>query len=419
MSAVGPDGRPTLATGPDDAAPQTAAIEAVPALVIGAGPAGLMAADVLSAAGHGVLLAEAMPSPARKLLMAGKSGLNLTKDEPPAAFRAALHRTGSVTLPEMNPAEVVAFAESLGQPTFTGSTGRVFPVAMKASPLLRAWLRRLEAQGVTLRSHWRWTGWDGDAFRFDTPEGVRLVRPRVAVLALGGASWPRLGSDGAWTGTLAAEGVRLAPLRPANMGFRVDWSPAMAALFGRPVKGTALRAGALSSRGEWVITAAGIEGGAVYEIASALRDGAAGTVDLAPDLTPAELARRFARPRGRLSLGNWLRRCLPDPVKVALLLEWGRPLPGDPAGWADLTKGLPLRHEGPMAIETAISSAGGVTWDSVTKAQELRALPDVFVAGEMLDWEAPTGGYLLTACLGSGLHAGRAAAARLASMAAG
>ena len=411
MSAVGPDGRPTLATGPDDAAPQTAAIEAVPALVIGAGPAGLMAADVLSAAGHGVLLAEAMPSPARKLLMAGKSGLNLTKDEPPAAFRAALHRTGSVTLPEMNPAEVVAFAESLGQPTFTGSTGRVFPVAMKASPLLRAWLRRLEAQGVTLRSHWRWTGWDGDAFRFDTPEGVRLVRPRVAVLALGGASWPRLGSDGAWTGTLAAEGVRLAPLRPANMGFRVDWSPAMAALFGRPVKGTALRAGALSSRGEWVITAAGIEGGAVYEIASALRDGAAGTVDLAPDLTPAELARRFARPRGRLSLGNWLRRCLPDPVKVALLLEWGG-RPDTPGGWAQTAKALPLRHAGSAPLDRAISTAGGVT-AAALDGLELVSRPGTFVAGEMLDWEAPTGGYLLTGCLASGRAAGRAAAERL------
>ena len=402
--------------------------EAVEALVIGAGPAGLMAAEILSQSGRRVVVVEAMPTPARKFLMAGKSGLNLTKDEPFHAFaqrfilgsggRLPPHPRGFFDEEEsrFGPAEVMAWVRGLGIELFTGSTGRVFPVGMKASPLLRAWLGRLRGGGVELRTRWRWIG---GGWRFETPDGPRDIRPRVVVLALGGASWPRLGSDAAWVPWLKDAGVGIAPFRPANVGFRVSWSAPMARHFGAAVKGTALRAGDLASRGEWVIGRQGIEGGGVYEISAALRDGAAGQVDLAPDLDRAALAARFSRPKGKLSLGNWLRRVLEDPVKVALLLEWGRPLPGDPAGWADLTKGLPLRHEGPMAIETAISSAGGVTWDSVTKAQELRALPDVFVAGEMLDWEAPTGGYLLTACLGSGLHAGRAAAARLASMAAG
>jgi hypothetical protein len=367
-----------------------------------------------------------MPTPARKFLMAGKSGLNLTKDEPFGAFAqrfsvgtGALPRTPGYLCTEdgaFGPVEVMAWARGLGIELFTGSTGRVFPVGMKASPLLRAWLARLRAGGVELRTRWRWIG---RGFRFDTPDGLRVIQPRVAVLALGGASWPRLGSDAAWVPWLQAAGVTVAPFRPANMGFRVAWSVPMARHFGAAVKGTALSAGRLASRGEWIIGRQGIEGGGIYEISAALRDGAAGFVDLAPDLDPAALAVRFAKPKGKLSLGNWLRRVVDDPVKVALLLEWGRPFPADPAGWAERAKALPQRHDGPMGLESAISSAGGVTWDSVTGAQELRAMPSVFVAGEMLDWEAPTGGYLLTACLGSGLHAGRAAAARLSALDAG
>ncbi|WP_295048053.1 TIGR03862 family flavoprotein [uncultured Paracoccus sp.] len=394
--------------------------EAVDALVIGAGPAGLMAAEALAAPGRKVVVAEAMPTPARKFLMAGKSGLNLTKDEPFEAFAQRL-RFGTGALPRtpgylsqsesaFGPAEVMAWARGLGIELFTGSTGRVFPVGMKASPLLRAWLSRLRAGGVELRTRWRWIGGE---FRFQTPEGEQEITPRVAVLALGGASWPRLGSDAAWVPWVQAAGVGVARFRPANMGFRVDWSPQMARHFGAAVKGTGLSAGNLASRGEWIIGRDGIEGGGVYEISSGIRDGAAGHVDLAPDLDHATLAARFARPRGKLSLGNWLRRVLDDPVKVALLLEWGRPLPGDALGWATLIKALPMRHAGPMTLETAISSAGGVTCESLTPDQELRAMPGVFAAGEMLDWEAPTGGYLLTACLGSGLHAGQAAAARL------
>lgn len=395
------------------------AVEAVPALVIGAGPAGLMAAETLAGAGQRVVIADAMPSPARKFLMAGKSGLNLTKAEDRAAFAARI--TGSAApqvqaaLADFGPPEVAAWAEGLGAALFTGSTGRVFPVGMKASPLLRAWLARLESQGAVLRRRWRWTGWQDGALRFDTPEGIRLINASVTVLALGGASWPRLGSDGAWTGWLAQSGVPLTPLGPANMGFRVDWHPAMARHFGQPVKGTTLRAGDLTSRGEWVITPSGIEGGAVYEVAAALRQGAAGTVDLAPDMDISALTARFGKPRGRLSLGHWLRRCLGDPVKVALLLEWGGPTPAtSPHDWAARAKNLPLRHAGPMGLERAISTAGGITGEGLGAGFALTALPGVFAAGEMLDWEAPTGGYLLSGCLATGRAAGRAAALALA-----
>lgn len=387
----------------------------VDALVVGAGPAGLMAAEMLMAPGRRVLVAEAMPSPARKFLMAGKSGLNLTKDEPAPAFRAAFSGSASVRLEDgFGPDQVKSWAEGLGIALFTGSTGRVFPVGMKASPLLRAWLARLESGGVTLRRRWRLEGIE-DGFRFATPEGPVLVRPRVAVLAMGGASWPRLGSDGAWQGMLERAGVPVAPFRPANMGFRVAWSSAMARHFGAAVKGVAIRAGAQVSRGEWVIARAGIEGGGVYAVAAAIRDGAAPVLDLAPDLDLPMLTRRFARPRGRLSVGNWLRRVLGDPVRAALLMEWARPLPAseDAPDWAARAKALAMPLAGPMGLDRAISSAGGITADALAPGLELKALPGIFAAGEMLDWEAPTGGYLLTGCLASGRRAGLAAAARL------
>ena len=390
------------------------------ALVIGAGPAGLMAAEEIARAGHPVTVAEAMPTPARKFLMAGKSGLNLTKDEPAEAFaRNLILGTGGCAPPdpagyfgqnEYGPAEVMDWARGLGIELFTGSTGRVFPVGMKASPLLRAWLARLAGLGVDLRTRWRWQGFDGAALVFDTPEGRQVLQPEATVLALGGASWPKLGADAAWVPWLIEKGVTIAPFQPANMGLRVDWSPAMARHFGQPVKGVAIHADGQVSRGEWVIAAHGIEGGGIYAVAAAIRDGAEAVLDLTPDLDPAALAGRFAKARGKLSIGNWLRRVLGDPVRAALLLEWGRPLPSDPAGWARLAKALPLRHLGPMGLERAISSAGGIRLDAVTAGLELRALPSVFAAGEMLDWEAPTGGYLLTHSFGTGRWAGRAAA---------
>ena len=386
-----------------------------PALVVGAGPAGLMAAQELAQAGLPVILAEAMPTPARKFLMAGKSGLNLTKDQPVAAFHA--HFSGScagLIDPGFGPAQVIEWAQGLGVSLFTGSTGRVFPVGMKASPLLRAWLARLAAQGVGLRTRWRWTGWQDGAMRFDTPEGPTLLRPAATVLALGGASWPRLGSDAAWVDELAARGVQIAPLRPANMGFRVDWSPRMQRHFGAAVKGVAIKVGGHAgdrlSRGEWVVTRAGIEGGGIYEIAARIRDGTTALIDLAPDLDHGQLARKFDKAPRKQSLGNRLRRVLGDPVRAALLMEWGHPLPADPAALARLAKALPLRHAGPAGLERAISTAGGIAADAL-QGLELRALPGTFATGEMLDWEAPTGGYLLTGCLALGRRAGREAAA--------
>ena len=384
------------------------------ALVIGAGPAGLMAADALADAGLRVTVAEAKPSAGRKLLMAGKSGLNLTKAEPADVFRAAYGEAADWLAPMLEafgPEAVQDWARGLGQPAFTGSSGRVFPEAMKASPLLRAWLARLAGKGVTLATRWRWTGWAGAALAFDTPEGARHLRPAATVLALGGASWARLGSDGTWAGLLAARGVALAPFEPANVGLRVDWSAHMRPLFGHPVKGTALIAGRAPMRGEFVISERGLEGGGIYAVSRAVREGAPLAIDLKPDWPRERVAAALARPRGKASLSNHLRRALKlGPAARALLNEFARPLPDDPAALAALVKALPVHHQGPRPLDEAISTAGGIRRDAVDSGLMLTALPGVFAAGEMLDWEAPTGGYLLTGCLATGLWAGRQAA---------
>jgi len=395
---------------PDPQAPHTAAETA---LVIGAGPAGLMAADTLAALGYTVTIVEAMPSPGRKFLMAGKSGLNLTMDLPPEAFArgyGGVPDTVAGAVAAFGPAEVMAWAEGLGQEVFAGTSGRVFPKLMKASPLLRAWLARLGAAGVTLRTRWRWHGWQGDGLLFETPDGPRVLHPVVTILALGGASWKRLGSDGTWAALLPDE---VAEFQPANMGFRVDWSAHMAPYFGQPVKGCALMAGQQTARGEFVVSSRGVEGGGIYAVSRAVRDGSALTIDLCPDLTLADLRQRLAPPQGKASLSNHLRKKVKlDGVRLALLNEFGRPFPKDLAA---LIKALPIKHAGPRPIDEAISVAGGLRLDVLDEHLMLRNRPGVFACGEMLDWEAPTGGYLITACLATGRLAGEGAARFLAT----
>jgi len=398
----------------DDASGKGQAMETLEALVIGGGPAGLMAAEALAAAGRRVIVVDAKPSLGRKFLMAGKSGLNLTNDAPAAQFGQAYGEAADWLAPmlrDFGPDAVRDWARGLGQEVFTGTSGRVFPVAMKTSPLLRAWMARLAGAGVAVRTRWRWCGRDGDALLFDTPDGRRILAPRVTVLALGGASWARLGSDGAWVPWLTQRGIEVTPFRPANMGFRVEWSAHMAPHFGAPVKGVALLAAAARVRAEFVVSARGIEGGGVYAVSRLLREGAPLHLDLAPDMDAAAVAARLAaRPKGESGV-NRLRKALRlGPVAIALVNEFARPLPRDPAALAALIKGLPVRHEGPRPLDEAISVAGGVTRAAVDSGLMLRAMPGVFVAGEMLDWEAPTGGYLLSAFLATGRWAGRAAA---------
>lgn len=385
------------------------------ALVIGAGPAGLMAAEVMAEAGLKVTVADAMPSVGRKFLMAGKSGLNLTKDEDAPAFKTAfgpnVHPTLDAALSAFGPLDVMQWAKGLGQPLFTGSTGRVFPKVMKASPLLRAWLARLDSYGVTRNTRWRWDGWRDDASVFRTTKGEALVKADVTVLALGGASWARLGSDGQWVNHLPDVVV---PFEPANMGIVVDWSDHMSRHLGSPVKSVALHAGDQVSRGEVVISARGIEGGGIYQLSRALRAGAALHVDLLPDWSEAKLRKALQRPRGKESLTNHLRKSLRlDPTRLALLAEFGRPFPDD---LTPLIKALPINHQGPRAMDEAISTAGGVRFDALTDGLMLRDRPGVYCAGEMLDWEAPTGGYLISGCLATGRWAGQAAVRRQLSV---
>lgn len=381
--------------------------EPIDALVIGAGPAGLMAAEIFAKAGRKVVICDAKPSPARKFLMAGKSGLNLLNAAPLDAQIAQYAEAADWLAPMLHsfgPDQIRDWAAGLGQALFTGSSGRIFPVSMKASPLLRAWLARLDALGVDMRRRWRW---QGGAFDFATPDGPRGLAPQVTILALGGASWARLGSDGAWTDHLAARGIALTPFQPANMGFHVAWSPHMTAHFGQPIKGARLTAGHQSIRAEFVLSAKGIEGGAIYALSRALRDGALLNIDLFPDLTAAQIAERLSRQPAKLSTKNRLRRALRlEGARLALALELARDIAADPAQLKALT--LPLR--GPRPMDEAISTAGGIPRAALTDTLMLRDWPGTFVAGEMLDWEAPTGGYLLTACLATGHWAGTHAA---------
>ena len=375
------------------------------ALVIGAGPSGLMAAEELAKAGRRVVVCEGKATVGRKFLMAGKSGLNITKAEAAPAFQARFDTWLAAMLAEFGPDAVQDWCRALGQEVFTGSSGRVFPKAMKASPLLRAWLVRLAGLGVELRTRWRWAGFDGDAFAFDTPLGREVLAPAVTVLALGGASWARLGSDAAWVPWLVERGVAIAPFKPANMGFRVDWSPHMARFFGTPVKGAALMAGTQRERGEFIVSNRGLEGGGIYAVSRPVRDGADLSVDFMPDVAQTEVEARLSRMRKGETTVNCLRKLGLAPVAVALIMEFGSGM-----ALAEAIKALPIDHQGPRPMDEAISVAGGITRAAVTDDLELTAIRRVFVCGEMLDWEAPTGGYLLTASWATGRWAGQAAA---------
>ncbi|WP_188908106.1 TIGR03862 family flavoprotein [Aureimonas endophytica] len=390
--------------------------------IVGGGPAGLAAAERLAEIGHAVTVYERMPTFGRKFLLAGKSGLNLTHSEDFARFATRFGAASprlQAALAAFTPEDVRAWAAGLGSETFVGSSGRVFPTAMKASPLLRAWLRRLEGLGVALRPRHHWLGFtETGALRLQAPEGEIEARADAVLLALGGASWPRLGSDGAWLPRLAAEGIPARPFRPANCGFDRDWSADFATRFaGEPVKAVAALSDAGRSQGEFVVTRHGIEGSLVYAHAAALRDrlerdgAAALTLDLAPGRQQADLERSLARQPDKASFANRLRKGAGlAGVKAALLREvLGAPTP-DPVQLAAAIKALPLDVLRPRPLDEAISSAGGLDFAGLTPDFMLRDRPGLFAAGEMLDWEAPTGGYLLTACFATG----RAAAMGLA-----
>jgi uncharacterized flavoprotein (TIGR03862 family) len=395
--------------------------------VIGGGPAGLMAADVVARGGVHVDVFDAMPSVGRKFLLAGKGGLNLTHSEPLESF---LTRYGTARsrvaawLREMGPDDLRAWARSLNIETFVGTSGRVFPTQMKAAPLLRAWLQHLRHAGVAFYVRHRWTGWGSDGtWLFATRDGERRVVADAVILALGGGSWSRLGSDGAWAPLLRAKGVSVAPLRSANCGFDVAWSDHLRARYaGTPLKSVAVEfddadGRRIERRGEFTITEHGVEGSLIYALSAALRDSIAARgdvviyVDLAPDRTQERLANELAQPRGSRSWSSHLQRSVGLRGLKAALLHEAVPLQAfaDTPRLAAAIKAVPLRLVATRPLDEAISSAGGVVLDAIDDRLMIKALPGVFCAGEMLDWEAPTGGYLLTACFASGRVAGAGA----------
>ncbi len=397
--------------------------------IVGAGPAGLMAAEVLARAGGEVTVYDSMPSPGRKFLLAGRGGLNLTHSEDSERFiarygAAAAHLRRAIE--EFPPSALQAWCAELGEATFIGSSGRVFPASFKASPLLRAWLKRLAAQGVTFMPRHRWIGWDAEAaLVFETQAGRVTQRADACIFALGGATWPRLGSDGLWNATMTEAAIGVSPLLPANCGFCVDWSENFRSRFaGAPIKGASFSFAGQDLRGEATITKGGIEGGAIYALSGALRaavlaDGEAVLhIALRPDLSQSEVEDRLRRHLGghKPSRANLLRKALKlSPVAVGLLYEAqlnaSEPLSAlSPDRLAPLINAVPVRICGIAPMARAISTAGGILFDEIDENFMLRRKPGMFVAGEMLDWEAPTGGYLLQACFSTGAAAARGAA---------
>ncbi len=393
--------------------------------VIGSGPAGLMAAEELAKAGVKVTLFERMPSAGRKFLLAGRGGLNLTHTEALESFLGRYReRAGALreAIEAFPPEQLRNWSEVLGQKTFAGSSGRVFPESFKSSPLLRAWLRRLDTMGVVFKFRHRWTGWRDGKITFETPDGEIVFNADATILALGGASWPRLGSDGAWSDTLTSNGIEISPLRAANCGFEVKWSEAFRERFeGEPLKRIALSFGEESTRGEALITRNGIEGGAVYALSAPLREAirsegsATLYIKLRPDLDNEELGRRLSMSRGKQSFSNFLRKAAYlSPAAIGLLQESSSQESvrlGDlaPQELAQRINHVALTLTGIAPVESAISTAGGIEFSGLDENFMLKRLPGVFAAGEMLDWEAPTGGYLLQAAFATGAAAARGA----------
>jgi uncharacterized flavoprotein (TIGR03862 family) len=402
--------------------------------IIGGGPAGLMAAEVVSAQNHFVRVDvyDSMPSVGRKFLMAGKSGLNITHSEPFEGFvsRYGKRRTNiEPLLKDFGPEELRQWVHGLGIETFVGTSGRVFPVGMKASPLLRAWLKRLNDSGVTFHLRHKWTGFHELApaavpggenrgfsiLNFETPDGKKEVKADAVILALGGGSWARLGSDGAWAPWLTQVGAEIKPLRPSNCGFDVAWSPHFRERFeGHPIKSVVLSFGSFRQQGEFIVIKEGVEGSLIYAASALLRDeidargGAVMTLDLAPDRSHEWLVEKLSKPRGSRTMASHLEKTMNiKGVKAGLLREFvSKEDFADKARLAYFIKNLSIRLIATRPLDEAISSAGGVTFESLDEHLMLRSMPGVFCAGEMLDWEAPTGGYLVTACIASGYVAG-------------
>ncbi len=395
-------------------------------VVVGGGPAGLMAAEIVAGAGHRVTVVDRMPSFGRKLMMAGRGGLNLTHTEAGDRFLARYGAAEAFLTPAIaafTPGDLRDWARDLGEATFVGTSGRVFPCSFKASPLLRAWSRRLTELGVVSRLRTTWTGFAPGGVAVRGPAGDEILPADAVVLALGGASWPRLGSDGAWTTILEAAGVAVVPLRPTNCGFTVAWSEVFRSRFeGEPLKRIAVRLGDHVSIGEAMVTADGLEGGAIYGLSGPLREAIAENgptdvlIDLKTSLGEAEVAAALARGRKGDSLSNLLRKAVGlPPVAIGLLREAaGKALPADPAALARLIKAVPIRVFAARPLDRAISSAGGVALSEIGPDFQLTKLPGVFVCGEMMDWEAPTGGYLLQACFSTGRAAGHGVVRHLA-----
>lgn len=407
--------------------------------VIGGGPAGLMAAETLAGAGLPVHVYEALPSPGRKFLRAGVGGLNLTHSEPLEQFiyRYSQPEIFEPLIRAFGPREIIAWVNGLGFETFTGTSGRVFPSGMKASPILRAWLRRLDDLGVIFHVNHQWIGFTDskvsrlstpqhqkmlESIIFDTPDGTKIIHPTAVLLALGGGSWPKLGATGGWIPILEARGIPIAPLKPANCGFDVAWSPFFREKFnGAPLKAVTLSFGGITKQGEFIVTREGVEGSLIYSFSAALRDEieksgkAVIFLDLAPGWTIEKLVSRLKTPRGSRSIGSHLQKTVGiEGVKAALLWEFlPRETFNSPEALAAAIKALPVPLLRPRPLTEAISSAGGIRFESLDARLMLKALPGVFCAGEMLDWEAPTGGYLLTGCLSTARWAAQGIIERL------